>query len=595
MKIKKILMTAFAASMIFSLSACPTNNDANCSKEGTLSITKNQEIFEVGARIDLDKYVKISGYCGPKTYTASLAKGSELICQIRDHTLILLDEGDFKVRITAGPEGSQSTVNFIGKAYSPLRKKFYDESKNISDRFAFYGLEQLGEDSYKLTEQVYHNPNYYFECRNTSSGQKGIGYVKFPLTGRAYSFECNDFAGETFEWTGRDFEFDNRTVMNPWRLKIEDLTSEVDARAVDYLCLSSEVLPTNSNYFNNYAQEFAYNAMGVQLPESSGYDIDSIHIYCDTIEKVNTFYFDLLVKKAHTNPELYGRYKLLYGTSASCSWLDKIIQDGDEPEQIDTSDLMDKIMHLNNASNYTIEFKQWWEDTDGETVDLSLSDIPRVRSVYSHVPNANETGKFDIVNMKCLSEVESQGKFDGAIRGYTLKDDITYMIDNNQPDDTEHPFGDLVAHKQEGIDILDVMNKYSLRALKTGEGTLMADFDAISKDTSGSNVSYGFRGTGKNGNIIFNAIGMFQTLGYLYNHLWSQMITKNSYQFFKCDFSFGATLPLELTGTLQHDFEDGEGNTVSYIYNFEITVSDVNSTVVDLSAVTFETDTSVSV
>lgn len=579
MNFKRFMITVFAATMTLGLSACPSNNDANCSKEGTITISKNKEIFTVGQRVDLDEYINVTGLCGEKKYTASLAIGSEAVAQIRDHTLILLDEGDFKVRITAGPQDSQKAVNFIGTAYSELRMKFYQATKDLYDRYAFLGIETDSEGNQKVTEQIFHNTNYYFECRETKNGTKGMGYLKYPISKRAYAFECNDFNGDTYSLSGRDFDFDNRTIMTPWKLDINKILSQVDANAQDYLEIPSEEKPNNPNYFNNYAEEFAYNAMGVYMDPESNYEVSSINIYCDSINEKDVFYFDVLISKSGSNPELYGRYKFVPAAEASCGWIETILK-GEEPELVDTQPLLDKVDSLNQASNYTITLNQWWEDEEGNTVNLAEHEVPRVRSIYSHVPNATETALVDVENKKCLSTVTGT-KFDGAVRGYCVHNENTYFIDNN-PENPEDPYTVVpTAYEKKGISIDDVVAKYSLQAFSTEDGSDLSNFDALKYEESGNLAYMDFRGAGKNGNVIFNAIGMFQTLGYCYNHLWSTMIRTNSYQFFNASFCFGADTFI-MSGSLKHDFDD-----ISFIYNFEITVSDVNLTVVDLSGINY--------
>ena len=117
----------------------------------------------------------------------------------------------------------------------------------------------------------------------------------------------------------------------------------------------------------------------------------------------------------------------------------------------------------------------------------------------------------------------------------------------------------------------------------------MKDFDAIGYETQGeTGQRYLFKGAGKNAEVIYNAIGMFQTLGYLYNSLWSQSSLKKSYEYFDCEFYFDEDTPLQLTGEVVHEFED-EG---TFVYCFDITISDVNETDVDLgfSSIVMETD-----
>lgn len=580
MKFNKIVMSILASGMIMGLTACP--KPVVCDPVERVAVTSPKKAFVVGNTFNLDDYVTISGGCGPKSYEVTVASGSESIVSVKDHQVTVLDEGEFKLKISAGKGDAVKTANFNGIAYGELKARFDNVIKDLAYDYAFDYVD-VEEDNKKLGEIV-HNANYFWQYYETgTAGDFYEGMIRFK-SGRAYNFSATDKDGNGLEIGERNDNYDLYFVNMKWFLSASQVVSKVDGAGQEYLEIPSTVAAPDAEYFDSLADEFAASALGVG---SDDYAISSVNVYCEE----GVYLFEVMGKAIDTTASqeevVLEDCVLRVGEAAKKAFIEKAIADDIEPAGIDTTPLGAAIDSIVTADNYTVTFFQYWTNSKGQMVDLSTSENEYAQIYYSWTEYAQETIKVDNVNKAVMSTVQAaQGSsFAGRVGGFVEKEGKVYSLDNQEEDAEGKPvITNTISATEESITSDQLKATYMLNGIGSATNAFKNLDVAAVGSQSGLSV-YQFGGKGSNAQFVYTLFNISPVLGFYANYLWTNGFKEvdGAYDYFSVVAAFGETTPLLIQGGESVNF----GGGAVYKYNFQISVSAVGSTTVDTSGIVF--------
>lgn len=338
---------------------------------------KAPEYVVVGDEFDLDEFITIEGGKGPKVFDATLNTVSEGVASLDGHKVKVLKEGTISIKITVGPEKDNPLWQgkFSTKAISALKAAYQDYTKNISNQFMFFSIEEDKNGNAYAEEMIKHTSEYVWfsqwDYEDELLGTIKSGGIMRCGKGHTHFFEIDSkHTTITVDPERQSADLSLYYVAQDFNLPVNALstaeyTDEETGEKVEYLTIDN-----TSAYLNDFIK---YN---VSISWNSKYTTHSVDIYPITpFEDGETYYeFDINVAYASA-PKVsigVGAQLILSTKDEHCkdSLVEEYIEKKLEPDALECSEVPNKFKDICDKKNYTVETTTGFSYTDPTTKNV---------------------------------------------------------------------------------------------------------------------------------------------------------------------------------------------------------------------------------